>query len=135
MLQLAEHPNNLDLGLDAINSLKFTRKSRLLKREDFNQVFDYAKKVASWPFVLLVKPNDNAKPRLGVILSKKRIPKAVQRNRVRRIIRESFRQQIGLGGMDVIILPKPNIHQMSNKQLKDGLAKEWQQCITRFKNS
>lgn len=108
--------------------LKFPRESRLLTKLDYSQVFENPKKFSSGPFTFLVRPNGLARPRLGVILSKKKISLAVQRNRVRRIIRESFRAQVGLGGADIVVLPKHGTDSLSNVALKKGLMREWKKC-------
>ncbi|HET9843753.1 MAG TPA: ribonuclease P protein component [Gammaproteobacteria bacterium] len=128
MLQLVV-PQNKQLGGLTIK-LGFPRYRRLLKPDEFKRVFGKAKKVASGPFIILACPNQREYPRLGVVLSKKKIPKAVQRNRIRRLIRECFRKQTALGGVDFVVLPKPGIDVLSNAQLEKGLLREWQQYTT-----
>lgn len=112
------------------NNLKFPRKSRLLNRQNFKQVFDNAKKFSCKSFVVLITPNNLGYPRLGVVLSKKKISLAVQRNRIRRLIRESFRQQTMLGGMDIVVLAKSGADAFNNATLQRGLIKEWQKCAS-----
>ena len=126
---LAEQQNKPTDLLLSKESLSFPRQRRLLTREDFGHVFEKAFKAANGPFVVLARPNDKKHPRLGVILSKKKIPKAVARNRVRRLIRESFRKHLGLGGLDLIIMPKQGIDKLSNIELEKGLLQQWQHCI------
>jgi len=49
-------------------------------------------------------PNSLAYPRLALVVSKRFAPRAVTRNRIRRLIREAFRlQQVGLGGSDCVV--------------------------------
>jgi len=55
-------------------------------------------------FVLLSLANKLSYPRLALVVSKRFVPRAVSRNRIRRLIRESFRlRQHTLGGRDLVI--------------------------------
>lgn len=58
---------------------------------------------------MLARPNHLTIPRLGIVVSKKTFPLAVQRNLVKRMTRESFRHfQQALIGLDIIVqLHKP----------------------------
>ncbi len=114
--------------MPAGNHLKFTRKSRLLTQQDYRHVFENAKKFSSGAFVLLVRPNGLNKARLGVVLSKKKISLSVQRNRVRRLIRESFRTQTELDGADIVVLAKYGADTNDNTFLSKVLLKEWKKC-------
>lgn len=78
---------------------------------------------------MLCRPNDLARARLGIAVSKKRCKKAAARNRIRRIIRESFRHaQAGIGGLDVIVMNQPAAADAGNRELFDSLARHWQRC-------
>ncbi len=53
---------------------------------------------------MLVRPNPFGVPRLGVIVPKRIFPRAVDRNRMKRVLRELFRaQQARLGSRDILI--------------------------------
>ena len=41
--------------------------------------------------------------RLGLIVSKRMLPRAVDRNRAKRVIRESFRHAVELPAMDIVV--------------------------------
>ncbi|AEH22690.1 Ribonuclease P protein component [Thermodesulfobacterium geofontis OPF15] len=86
-------------------------KERLRKDEEFQAVFREGKKVWIDAILLIIyKPNDFNYRRLGIIVSKK-IKKATQRNRVKRLIREFFRRNKDLfpENCDIIIIPHPNL--------------------------
>lgn len=71
---------------------RFRRTERLRLREDFARVLAAKCSQADSALVVYVAPNDLAWSRLGCSVSKK-IGNAVQRNYVRRRIREAFRTQ------------------------------------------
>lgn len=74
--------------------------------EDYKRVFAKPDiRCASPYFKVLARTNEKPAPRLGVVVSKKAIRHAVMRNKVKRLIRESFRthQQI-LSGLDIVVL-------------------------------
>ena len=71
---------------------RLRRSERLRLRKDFARVFAAKCSQADPALVVYVAPNDLAWSRLGCSVSKK-IGNAVQRNYVRRRIREAFRTQ------------------------------------------
>jgi ribonuclease P protein component len=86
-------------------------KERLKKDKEFQIVFREGKKIWINSILLIIyKPNDLNYRRLGIIVSKK-IKKATQRNRVKRLIRELFRRNKDLfpENCDIIIIPHPNL--------------------------
>ncbi len=89
----------------------FSRQKRLLKPEDYKKVFEAPLRSTSSYFKVLARPNEKQVPRLGVIVAKKAIKSAVTRNRVKRLIRESFRKYQGdLGGLDVVVLLRKDMN-------------------------
>ena len=64
--------------------------------------------------------------RLGLIISKKAAPKAVDRNRIKRLVRESFRQQQSLKSADYVVMAKPSVKQLTNQQVFECLQHLWQ---------
>jgi ribonuclease P protein component len=53
---------------------------------------------------LFVRPNSGADARIGIIASKRVAPRAVDRNRAKRVVREAFRKvRHRLGGVDVVV--------------------------------
>lgn len=58
-------------------------------------------------FTVLARDNGREYPRLGIAVGKKRVRRAVTRNRIKRLVRESFRQHAAtLGGVDVVVLAR-----------------------------
>jgi ribonuclease P protein component len=106
----------------------FPPKLRLLSSKDYQQVFDKPDcKIHSKELLILGRYNNLDHPRLGLVIAKKNCRQAVQRNRVKRYIRETFRlQQARLGGVDLIVLAKPGLSGLDNSSLQRVLNKQWQ---------
>jgi ribonuclease P protein component len=80
-------------------------------------------------FTVLYKENGAQEARLGLAISKKTCRLAVGRNRLKRIVRESFRHhRHDLKGLDVVVLNQAAATRASNKVLFDSLHKHWQRC-------
>lgn len=87
----------------------FGADSRLKKATDFANVFNSrgteTKKINGENCILLHKINRLSRPRLGIIVSKKNVPLACARNRLKRIAKESFRlNQYKLTNIDCVLL-------------------------------
>lgn len=92
-------------------------------------VFDHASiKVHHKYFLLLAIPNALDHSRLGIVVAKKNTRLAVQRNRTKRAIRETFRKkQHTLFSIDAIVLARRGSDQLTNDELVeiiDGLCKQ-----------
>jgi len=114
-----------------VSSQAFGKSSRLLNSSDFQAVFDNASLRASHSQLLvLARPNALDHPRLGLVISKKNIRLAVQRNRIKRIARESFRlQKPKLAGIDAIVLARRKLDLLSNEQLHVIFNQQWCRII------
>ena len=76
---------------------------------------------------MLCRPNELGEARLGLAIAKKNCRLAVARNRLKRIIRESFRtHQASLGGLDIVVMNQQGAEALSNRELFDSLAAHWQ---------
>ena len=62
--------------------------------------------------LLLAKPNNLGFNRLGMIVSKKSTPKSVQRSKLKRKIRESFRKAVfgSTSGWDIVLMTRSKIN-------------------------
>jgi ribonuclease P protein component len=115
----------------------FSKSLRLLQSSDFKTVFDHAPFRASHQyFLILARPNNLDCPRLGLVIAKKHIRLAVRRNRLKRLIRESFRhQQQSLTGLDVIVLARKSMDEMDNSDITEQLTQQWQRLLRRANKS
>jgi ribonuclease P protein component len=111
----------------------FPCANRLLNKAEFGRVFDAPAKIYAKYFLAIVRVNEQPVTRLGMIISKRKIAKSVGRNRVRRLIRESFRlRRSRLPAVDLIVLPKPETAGLSNQVLYQDLEKLWQKLTAYF---
>ncbi len=99
--------------------LGFAPEHRLLTAPQFKNVFDGATCKASGPNVLLLsRHNDLTHARLGLVIAKKNIRRAVDRNRVKRIARESFRHhRADLDHLDIVVLARKGLGELDNAAL------------------
>lgn len=87
-------------------SYAFERRARLLKTDDFSSVFNFRKRVSGRYLVFHYQSNELAYARLGLVVGKKIARRAVDRNYIKRVIRELFRlNQHQLPGVDLVIRP------------------------------
>jgi ribonuclease P protein component len=106
----------------------FPSALRLTNSAQYKAVFDQSDfRIPISPLLLLARQNQLDQPRIGLILSKKNIPLAVQRNRVKRLLRESFRRhQKDVTGLDIIILARRGLGSLDNKAVFDISATLWE---------
>ena len=75
----------------------------------------------------LYQPNQKPHARLGIIIAKHHIRLAVDRNQIRRIVRESFRHhKEELKGLDIIVLMRSKWSPLDNNALRDDINRIWQ---------
>lgn len=105
---------------------RLERRARLTNKADFRHIFERPYESADRWFTVLARPNGLGYPRLGMAISRKAAGAAVPRNRIKRVIRESFRFCQGqLGGMDIIVIGRPGLAAQSNALLFDSLRQHW----------
>ena len=114
----------------------FSRELRLLTPSHFTFVFDNATPAVSPSFTILARKDTLTTPRLGITLAKKRIRKAHDRNRLKRLVRESFRhKQHNLPNVDIIVIGKSGADNLSNQEVFATLDKLWKKLNKRCNNS
>ena len=100
----------------------------MLKLSNFNLVFKNQDKITSKYFVLWYVENSYQYNRLGITVSKKFSKKSVSRNRIKRVIRESFRLnfQHSNHSYDLVLMPKRFAYNQENKKLFLDLSSLWE---------
>ncbi len=105
--------------------LDLPRQARLLSGPEFSRVFATRKAHRDRYFTIHYAPAEQ--PRLGMAVSRRVSNKAVERNRIRRQIRESFRQhRPRLKSMDFVVVARQSAAGVDNASLYEALAQLWQ---------
>jgi len=119
----------------------FSRDKRLLNAHQFKAVFDSPDIRLSGRCVLvLVRFNQLEHHRLGLVIGKKNVKLSVERNRVKRQIREHFRKEIlAVPGLDMVMVARKGLADLSNAELQIEFATLWRrllrQCSAKNKTS
>jgi len=99
---------------------------RLLHKADFDNVFQNGQRSADGLFTILYRSNTLNRPRLGFAISKQKIRLAVGRNRLRRLVRESFRRHAAaLPPVDLVVLARDATTAAASAELFASLDKHW----------
>lgn len=112
-----------------MNAAGFPRRSRLLSGIEFKRVFA-ARRVESNRYFRIHwavrDANGRRGPRLGLAIAKRAARRAVDRNRIRRIARETFRhRRCRLREADYVVLAKPPAAEADAQTLKIALDQLW----------
>ena len=102
----------------------FDKTRRLLNKSDYDNVFNQAKKIVTSEFIVLYRENTIGHARLGLALSKKMIAKAHDRNRLKRMLRETFRTRC-LPAVDIVILARSGVAKVQNSIIIARLSTVW----------
>ena len=106
----------------------FSPSVRIRCAADYKCVFDGALfKVHQPHFLFLAKVSEQPRSRLGIVVAKKKVRRAHERNRIKRLARESFRlHQQNIELLDIVVMPKMGIDTISNAELHQQLQFAWQ---------
>lgn|SRR5690554_3747387 len=112
---------------EQVVSRDFGREKRLLTPRQFKAVFDSPSgKLPGRNVLLLVRENDLPHPRIGLVIGKKSVKLSVQRNRIKRQLRETFRlHQMDLSGWDIVVIARKGLADLDNPELARQFAKLW----------
>ncbi|MFN3921721.1 MAG: ribonuclease P protein component [Caldimicrobium sp.] len=103
-----------------------SKKERLSLNKDFARIFKEGEKLWIDKYLLIIYcPNELPFRRLGLIVSSK-VGKAVERNKVKRILRELFRRNKDIfpENSDIVMIASPKIKEIPFERLL-SLVKEY----------
>ena len=98
------------------------RKFRLTRLEDFKRVRQSGKSYAHPLVVLVVKPNEDDRVRVGVAAGR-RLGTAVKRNRAKRLLREAMRSLLPslAPGWDLVLIARPALLSSTLDEIRQAL--------------
>jgi ribonuclease P protein component len=115
-----------------MDGARLTRRARITRAADFEAVFADSIRCSGGGLVVLACHNGLGFSRLGLAVSRRAIRRAVDRNRIKRLIRESFRlNRERLGPMDYVVLAKPGLEKQDNRRIYHTLERHWQEINAR----
>ncbi|BFM04679.1 hypothetical protein Psyaliredsea_33260 [Psychrobacter alimentarius] len=94
--------------VSATPTARFTKEQRLLTPAAFREVFDAPdRKLHQSHLMAFVRANTEEKPRMGMAITKRKVPTAVARNLIKRQIREQFRTKaFNIENKDIVFIVK-----------------------------
>ena len=111
--------------------LRFGAALRLRSKPQFDAIYASGRRIDDRFFALRVKPNELGQPRLGLAVAVKTAGNAVVRNRLRRLVRESFRlAQHELPAVDLVVAAKTPAVTAPATILRASLATLWQRVAS-----
>ncbi|MFY0663586.1 MAG: ribonuclease P protein component [Natronospirillum sp.] len=116
-------------------SYGFPRTRRLLTPGDYRQVFDnvVVKAGTAEIFLLARSASDQEGPRVGFIISRKNVRRAVARNRIKRVVREHFRHlPADYPKLDIIVMARKGADKLPAQSLHDAVQYLFRKLNKRF---
>jgi ribonuclease P protein component len=96
------------------------------RKSEFEAVYARGRRFGDGFFTVIARANDVG-PRLGLAVSTKAAGNSVQRNRVRRLVRESFRlRQHELPPMDFVVSARAGVRSAAGVELRSSLESLWE---------
>ncbi|MCG8379807.1 MAG: ribonuclease P protein component [Proteobacteria bacterium] len=90
---------------------------RLRRPKDFQKVFSSKQRSVDDLFLFLFEKNNREYARLGLAVPKKHIQRSIDRNRIKRVIRESFRhKKHHFTGLDIVVMVRKPVKNINRKQ-------------------
>ncbi len=110
---------------------RFERRSRLTRPAEYRRVFADPERSSARGLLVLARSNDLGHPRLGLAIAKRHVKLAHDRNRIKRLVRESFRRnQHWMAPKDFIVLARGNVVGMSNEEITWVLERHWRRLAS-----
>ncbi len=98
----------------------FSKKERLLKRREFQLVFDNGERFGNNQLKIYALSNGDSVSRLGLVVGRK-FGNSPKRNRFKRILREAYRLNKSLlnNGADIVVIPRSGLTELTLKAIEE----------------
>jgi ribonuclease P protein component len=109
------------------------KRGRLSRSADFERVYRQGRSHANRWLVLYAFPRaPDGEPRLGLSVSRK-VGGAVERNRVKRLLREAFTDRAGAfgEGQDVVLVARPDLKELADREGVDGVGRALDELVAK----
>jgi ribonuclease P protein component len=108
----------------------FKPAQRLRQKYEFDRVYRDARRSADACFAIFARNTGAAVPRLGLAIAARIVGNAVRRNRIKRLVRESFRQhQHELPAVDLVVNARAGARDADNAAIVRSLEGHWRRVI------
>ncbi|MFK7956985.1 MAG: ribonuclease P protein component [Lysobacterales bacterium] len=112
---------------------QFGRDQRILTGSDYRRVFAKPKRVSGRAFTVLACPGSTEHGRLGLAVSKKVDKRAVKRNQIKRLVRETFRRNaIRRSPIDLVVIARTDAAKMPADKLIEQLRQHYDRIVRQF---
>jgi ribonuclease P protein component len=113
-----------------MHRLSFPAHKRLRRKSEFDAAYARGRRFGNGFFAVTASSNDKHGARLGMAVAVRMAGNAVERNRLRRIVRESFRlHQHALPSVDLVVNARPKARGASGAELRASLLELWKMLI------
>jgi ribonuclease P protein component len=103
---------------------------RLRAKADFDTAYAQGRRTGNSLFGVTTRRNGLDRPRLGLAVAVRVAGSSVERNRIRRIIRESFRvHQYEMPPVDIVVSARDRARDAPGPELHASLAALWKKVI------
>lgn len=105
--------------MNLLLNYSFPKELKIRKSSDYEEIFSANKRLRSKHFDILYVKNSLGYSRAGLVVGKKNVRSAVKRNRIKRVVREVFRNNKSLfDSLDVIFLAKKGSESLNYSNAK-----------------
>lgn len=123
---LASRLNGFRFGAKLFPDKRFSPDQRLHAAAEFGRVFAEPARSSDRFFTVLARPSGRAFARLGLTVSRRAAKRAVDRNKLKRLARESFRHH-ALPPWDFVVLARAGADRAARGELRASLDRHFEQ--------